>query len=303
MICPILLKPFLSVVTEDKENQSHVRNNTRHVKSRTLHLPVVHGNHNIITNGSSEQDCSNFPTGLFYPYALIATLGLPAFMQMYFYFKNKQTKDTNPYENFDSNKDQMSTKPGKLYLLLMALFFFHIQGLSIGFSSLLTTFGINSTQNLSIGTMALITSVFWFVFTTGRLLPAFMPRCIGQTLIINVCIIGNCIGTITLFFSVPGNGTLLWISCVILGLFNGPLIGSGMAWSNQTIFVTPNIRALYVLFMVLGFIISYIFGLLMNKFGSEAFIYVTISVIVSLSLIYLVIHLYITVQNRITIHP
>ncbi|XP_046565461.1 sodium-dependent glucose transporter 1-like [Haliotis rubra] len=286
---PLLLTPFLSDGTVTWKNQTNFVHSLPHLNSYCLDM-----DNETHVDGSIHAclNCQNVFTMIQFAFLLLGLFGVPSIVgQLTFFIKLKLEEVTGEYSTINNETTKLN-KPKAPYLVLMFLFLLQSQGFPSGFSALLSTFGVQSSH-LSLSEMSLMTSFFWLVFTAGRLLSAFLSGRITQTNILNVCMVGNVIGTVVLCGSFYWGRISLWSTCVFYGLCSAPILPAGIGWSRHVIQVTPNIEASYMVSMSSGLVMPYICGFLMDTFGPYSFIYFFIAFCVYNCFIYISVHLYI----------
>ncbi len=70
-----------------------------------------------------------------------------------------------------------------------------------------------------------------------------------------------------------GGEAFLWSSCLVLGLCTGPGLPAGLTWSAEVTYLTPNIKALYLVSASCGIVIPYLCAMLIDVFGENVFVY------------------------------
>lgn len=291
MLGPLLLNPFLhdGVLTKAyiyKPNTTLEDHTVENLSNTSLVTPLnkYHmeelGERIQNTSQSSEEltcadnstACSDFNTLIEYPYLIMGTIGIPAIiMELYFYIKPGTHCPTDSYETVDSSNG--ITNPGNLYFVLIFLFLFCNQGISVAFASLLTTFGVTSSLSIRVNTMSVMTSFFWFIFFIGRMLTVLLPRGYKQAYILSICLLGLLLSSLTLAM-VEWLGTpVLWAACALFGLFTAPLVSAGLTWSGQVIAITPKITSFYVVALSCAFMVQFLCGSAMYAAGPEGFVY------------------------------
>ncbi|XP_046565460.1 uncharacterized protein LOC124274197 [Haliotis rubra] len=227
---------------------------------------------NSLTGSARSTSCSDFSTLIEYPYFITGVIGVPAIiLGLYFYIRPGTHCPSNSYETVVDSSTGI-TNPGNLYFVLMFLFLLCSQGISVAFSSLLTTFGLTSSLNISLSTMSVMTSFFWFIHFIGRMLTVLLPRGTRQLYILCICLVGTLLGTLTLAMTEWLGTAVLCAACALIGLFTGPLVSAGLTWSGQVIAGTPKITSFYVVAISCGFGAQFLCGSVMYAVGPKGFV-------------------------------
>jgi FHS family Na+ dependent glucose MFS transporter 1 len=132
-----------------------------------------------------------------------------------------------------------------LPIALAAVFLFAYVGAEISFGSWIATYAADLGL-ADVRGAALLTSVFWFAFTVGRLLsiPAavwFTPRQVIPAALA-ICLVVS-----ALLAALPLSSSLLWVSAIALGFAMAPLWPSGYTLSGQVLALTASTSALVLL--------------------------------------------------------
>lgn len=132
-----------------------------------------------------------------------------------------------------------------LPIALAAVFLFAYVGAEISFGSWIATYAAELGL-ADVRSAALLTSVFWFSFTVGRLLsiPAavwFTPRQVIPAAL------AVCLAVSALLAALPLSPSLLWASAVALGFAMAPLWPSGYTLAGQVLALTASTSALVLL--------------------------------------------------------
>ncbi|XP_046565463.1 uncharacterized protein LOC124274201 [Haliotis rubra] len=261
VLAPLVIGPFLSdgAVTEMYKTRYNIttdRGPFQHNNTPVFNAEHIQNRRNLtsVMNVSSLQidsiDCSG-PDGItllqypFIMFGVICVMCVPAYV--YFHVKEQSSSQSDQYETLNATQDnpesQKRRKKDYLFIVFMFLVLLSGQGFPSGYSGLLATFGIESRLQISLSTMTLMTSVFWFSFLIGRLVPCILPASVKQIYILSASFTGLLIGIIVFCFSFD-NTAALWVASVILGLFSAPVLPAGLACSKQILNVSPRIGKL-----------------------------------------------------------
>ncbi|CAG5127349.1 unnamed protein product [Candidula unifasciata] len=180
-----------------------------------------------------------------------------------------------------------------LLIMLLFLFFFTYVGMEVTFGGLLTTFAVYYPMDRwTPSSAALLTAVFWGCLALGRCFAIFIARCFKPPcmMVSNLCL--TLLGAVILSFFVQLNSAMLWIGTVTLGLGMSSLFPTTISWANSYYPLTGRSTAIFVAGSGVGeMIIPVMTGYLFEKVNRMSLMYVTLTLSILMSLVYLCLQL------------
>ncbi|XP_046573909.1 major facilitator superfamily domain-containing protein 4A-like [Haliotis rubra] len=184
---------------------------------------------------------------------------------------NVLTKDD--YANMEKQEPMHRLTTTVFYICLLSAYM-STGGIPFAYGSYLSVYGVGSHLHLSAQRMAMMTSVFWMLFTLGRILGTILSLYLGQTVLIYVCLTGVMVAAVSVMFLTPFGEVWLWIGSMAIGLFSAPLLAALLSWCNTFITLTPVVLGICSLGDLIGvFILQYFTGQVMGRFGLHWFFY------------------------------
>ena len=152
-----------------------------------------------------------------------------------------------------SEIDTKSYKRWKYLTLLLVFMFMHIYlGLEISFGSYLTTYVVNCDLNLTKGTGAHMTTLFWATFTFTKVATIFYIRMIGNQTNLLLSLMTMLAATILLNFYGNISVSLLWIGIALIGIGLSSVWGCMFGYLEEYFPVTSVIGSLMIVSAMLG---------------------------------------------------
>ena len=164
---------------------------------------------------------------------------------------------------------------GAMLFTLIFLYYGNIVGGERAYGRFIFSYALQSDQGFSSSDAALLNSVFWIGFTTGRGLSSILAYwCPVVVLIIVEMTVNVTCGIVLTIWgsSVP---LVLWISTGVLGLFLSPIFPSGLAWSNLYVEMKGlAVTVVYIGSSVGAIVYQWVTGYLFEYQGPETLMYV-----------------------------
>jgi MFS transporter, FHS family, Na+ dependent glucose transporter 1 len=157
--------------------------------------------------------------------------------------------------------------PKRSALLVTASFFFLYVGLEIGFAGWVYTFARD--RGFSETNASLLTSVFWWSFTAGRLLGIPVARRLParSQILLDAAITG--VGAGILALSAHSNA-VLWLGTVVLGIGLATMFPATMNLANERVAVTGTVMSWFITASGAGgAVMPWLIGRLFDDHGSK----------------------------------
>lgn len=191
-----------------------------------------------------------------------------------------------------------------LLIILLFLFFFTYVGIEVTFGGLLTTFAVYyPKEQWSPSSAAVLTALFWGCLALGRCFAIFIARCFKPPcmMVSNLCL--TVLGAVILSFLVQVNSAMLWIGTVTLGLGMSSLFPTAISWANSYYPLTGRVTAIFVAGSGVGeMVIPVMTGFLFEKVNRMSLMYMTLTLSILMSLMYLSLQLVVYRRGRTSTH-
>ena len=158
-------------------------------------------------------------------------------------------------------------KPSRLALVVTSSFFFLYVGLEIGFAGWVYTFARD--RGFSTTSASLLTSVFWWSFTAGRVLGIPIARFLNARNQIFLDAVVTAIGALILVAS-RNSASLLWVGTVVLGLGLATMFPATLNIANERVAVTGSVTSWFITASGAGgAVMPWLLGRLFDDRGSK----------------------------------
>lgn len=244
--------------------------------------------HNITTAPEDSQECRNQAVRVQYLYLLLASYGVPVSVGMFVLYMYARQTDPLYSTLFEASSTGANNRRGySLFLVFFLLLCMPAGGVFVTYGDLLTTFGVNSNLHIRQRYMALITALFWGALVTGRIVMTIASIFIRQMWIIIVCGIGLFSASISLVFFANESQWSLAILSAVFGFFCAPTSAACFSLARERIQLTGFVVAVGNVGENVGSILGpYVGGLLMGTYSSDAFLYVVLSYVTILFILF-----------------
>ncbi len=303
VLAPQLARPFIA---------------ERNVGSKTADNVTVNGNvfnttppvetTSLPFSNSSQHWTEERPPGLdsdiHIPYMISAAYSFVFFVIfLLFYLKGAQRRKAYESEKPKTRKEKkqnflQAISPGSctggnasygcMFFCLLFLYYGNIVGGERAIGRFIFSYAIDSEQSFSVSDAALLNSVFWIGFTSGRGLSSILAYCCSPFVLVMVEIIINIICGLALTIwglTVPG---VLWAFTGILGLFLSPIFPGGLAWSNLYVEMKGlAITVVYIGASIGAIIYQWLTGYLFDYEGPATLMYVMLGYALLMALIFI----------------
>ncbi|XP_054159965.1 sodium-dependent glucose transporter 1-like [Oppia nitens] len=236
-IAPLIAEPFLST----KHNGTDIAENAEIV---------------VNTGDVSDRDLM-----VWYPYTIIAALGLVTVILLVIMYFNKSTDKPHPSIQNNESLINMTLRQKVVILFIASVIFHSYCGLEIAFGRFMTTFAFYCDLNLNKSIGAYMTSVFWGTFTLVRALTIFIVDSVGTTFMLWADIIIVLIGNIVLIMFGNTSELGLWVGVSLMGIGTSSIFPTLLSFIEELLPVTSRIGSLFLVVACLGeFTIPFIVG-------------------------------------------
>ncbi len=176
---------------------------------------------------------------------------------------------------------------GSLFFPLLFLYYANVVGGERAYGRFLFSYAIDGDQSFSTQDAAVLNSLFWIGFTSGRGLSAIFAYWFPPIILLAVELAMNIICGIALSawgLTVPG---VLWAFTGLLGLFLSPVFPSGLAWSNLYVEMKGlAITVVYIGASVGAIVYQWVTGYLFDAQGPASLMYVVIGYAITQTVIF-----------------
>ncbi len=154
-------------------------------------------------------------------------------------------------------------------VLSAAFFLFFYVSAELTFGGWISTYAI-TLHMADVVRAAYLTSIFWLVFTVGRLISIPAAMRFSPRQIIPVALAG-CAAFLGLLILAPVSSTVLWIAAAGTGFCMAPLWPTGYTLAGQSLRLTARVSSLILLGDGIGgMVLPGLMGLLMERAGASA---------------------------------
>ncbi len=161
----------------------------------------------------------------------------------------------------------MKPKPRRSALVVAAAFFFVYVGLELGFAGWVYTFA--QDRGLSNRSASVLTSVFWWSFTAGRVLGIAVARRLSAKAQILVDVAITIAGAGLLVIS-SSSSALLWAGTTVLGLGLATMFPAMINIANERVAVTGSVTSWFIGGAGAGSaVLPWVIGHLFDRNGSD----------------------------------
>jgi len=217
----------------------------------------------------------------FWGLGLVSLLVLVQFIRLPEPAKQAEEKQKNGQVNLSSPPNQA------LLLWVIALFFFAFVGVEVGYGDWLLTYSIRAglaDQKVAV----LLTSVYWGVFTLGRLVSIPLAAKLKPNKLLLVDVTGSFLG-IGLVFLFPGNPAMLWAGTILLGISLASIFPTMLTFADRLIPMTGKITSRFFISGSIGsMFLPWVIGRYVETIGPVVIIRVLFLTMLLASLMFIV---------------
>ena len=177
---------------------------------------------------------------------------------------------------------------GLMIFTLIFLYYGNVVGGERAYGRFIFSYAIKSDQGFSSSDAAMLNSIFWIGFTSGRGLSSILAYWCPVYILIIVEMTANVISGVALTIWGSSVPAVLWVFTAVLGLFLSPIFPSGLAWSNMYVEMKGlAVTVVYIGASVGAIVYQWVTGYLFEYEGPATLMYVILGYALFISLTFI----------------